>query len=190
MYLPIYISKYHIYDICHNDNDNLIIISPAENKILNIKYKDNIFYVNICPHKHTYIYVLKHKIDYEPEICININGNNIITKVNKYPEFKNEIIMSTIVCNEDNYIKQWILFHKNIGVKRFIIYDNSKKKTLENVLADFINQHIVILIDWAYPYRLKKTGFSGQTTQQNHSIWTFNNCKFIGLFDVDEYINL
>jgi hypothetical protein len=50
--------------------------------------------------------------------------------------------------------------------------------------------YIVILIKWNYPYLLQKSGFSAQTTQQNHSIWAFNNSKYIGLFDVDEYINL
>ena len=36
----------------------------------------------------------------------------------------------------------------------------------------------------------KKSGISGQTTQQNHSIWAFKNCKYIGMFDIDEYINM
>ena len=38
--------------------------------------------------------------------------------------------MSTLVKDEDKYIKQWIEFHLNIGIKRFIIYDNSNKNTL------------------------------------------------------------
>ena len=42
----------------------------------------------------------------------------------KYPELKDEIIMSTLVHNEDNYIKQWIIYHLNIGINRIIIYDN------------------------------------------------------------------
>ena len=37
---------------------------------------------------------------------------------------------------------------------------------------------------------MKISGISGQTTQQNHSIWAFQNSKYIGLFDVDEYINM
>lgn len=201
-YLPINISDYDIYDIYHNDNNNLIIISPLENKPLNIRYKENFFDVKICPDQHTYIYILKNKIEYKSKICLNINGKNINTKVNKYPEFKDEIIMSTMVYNEDNYIRQWIKFHNNIGVSRFIIYDNSKiddqrsyksvekKSNLKNVLQDFIKNGLVILINWSYPKRLKKSGFSAQSSQQNHSIWAFQNSKYIGLFDIDEYINM
>ena len=48
----------------------------------------------------------------------------------------------------------------------------------------------MVLIEWSYKYRLNKSGISGQTTQQNHSIYAFRNSKYIGLFDIDEYINM
>ena len=67
---------------------------------------------------------------------------------------------------------------------------NEKKSDLKKVLNKFIEDGIVTLIKWDYPKRLKSSGISGQTTQQNHSIWTFRNSKYIGLFDIDEYINM
>ena len=194
---------YYIYDIYHNDNNNLIIISPLETKPLTIKYNDIDFNLHICSHKHTYVYVSKDKTEYEKKIKLNINNKYLEVNVNKYPNFKDEIIMSTMVYNEDNYIRQWIEFNLNIGIKHFIIYDNSKYKgkdnsyksiekssNLEKVLSDYINQGTVVLINWPYPKRKGKSGISGQTTQQNHSIWAFKNCKYIGLFDIDEYINM
>ena len=199
---PIYIEQYYIYDIFHNDNNKLIIISPSETEPANIKYKNEYFILNKCSFNHTYIYVLENKTAYKEHIEININGNIVKTKVNKYPEFKNEIIMSTMVYNEDNYIRQWIKFYLNIGIDRFIIYDNSdfndnksyksveKTSNLKKVLNDYIEAKKVILIKWCYPKRLSKSGISGQTTQQNHSIYAFQHCKYIGLFDVDEYINM
>jgi hypothetical protein len=106
-----------------------------------------------------------------------------------YPDFKDEIIMSTIVKDEDNFIKTWIDYHLNLGISRFIIYDNSSNNTLCDVLDDYIQSNIVLLIKWAYPYLLPISGLSGQTTQQNHSIYAFQTSKYIGLFDIDEYIN-
>jgi hypothetical protein len=47
-----------------------------------------------------------------------------------------------------------------------------------------------VLIQWNYPYRLPVSGISGQTTQQNHSIYAFKTSKYIGLFDIDEYVNM
>lgn len=209
MYSPIYIKEYYIYDIFHNDNNELIIISPIENKQLEIKYKDEKFNVKICPHNHTYVYILNKKIRFKSIILLNIDGKDITTKVNKYPEFNDEIIMTTMVKNEDNIILQWIKFHHNIGIDRFIIYDNKgsdcctkcKKNTdaerkvlnnsnLKKLLNNYIEKGIVILIEWKYNKFMRKSGISGQSTQQNHSIWAFKNCKYIGLFDIDEYLNL
>jgi hypothetical protein len=196
----------YIYDIFHNDNNKIVIIMPQEFNPPNIKYinsNENVnFKLHICPHKHTFIYELLLETEYNEKIQLLINNKIFDVKVNKYPEFKNEIIMSTLVYNEDNYIRQWIQFHLNIGVTRFIIYDNSKindhlsyksvekKSDLKNLLSDFIEKGIVLLIEWTYPKRLPKSCISGQTTQQNHSIYAFRNSKYIGLFDIDEYINI
>lgn len=196
----------YIYDIFHNDVNKLIIIMPAECKPPHIEYinsNSNLgFKLHICKHNHTFIYELLLETTYIKNIQLLINDKIYDVKVNKYPEFKNEIIMSTLVYNEDNYIRQWINFHKNIGVTRFIIYDNSKindhrsyksveiSSDLKKVLSDFIEKGIVVLIEWTYPKRLKKSGISGQSTQQNHSIYAFRNSKYIGLFDIDEYVNM
>ncbi len=225
IYNPIFIKSYDIYDVLYNDRNQIIIISPAENNPLEIKYigtnsintssdSSNLsnssdleyykkFNLEICPHNHTFIYYCSVYL-YEPEIFLEINGKKIKTKVNKYPEFIDEIIMSTIVKNEDNYIIQWIEYHRKLGINRFIIYDNKssttpikkKNKTLlkvpsnlQRVLTNYISEGIVVLINWPYEYMLLKSGISGQTTQQNHSIYAFNKCKYIGLFDIDEYLN-
>ena len=95
---------------------------------------------------------------------------------------------STIVKDEDKYICQWIDYHYTQGVNRFIIYDNSDKNTLEPLLRKY--NDIIVLIKWPYPYILEKSGISGQTTQQNHSIHAFQTSKYIGLFDIDEYLNI
>ena len=182
---PIHIDEHQIYDIFYNGK--LIIIRPAE-------YPLDIFYNNVkmnvytCPHHHTYIYTLK--TTYSRTITLTIQNNTINTHVNVYPDFKDEIILSTLVKNEDAYIKQWIDFHLGIGITRYIIYDNSENDTLSILLHDYIEKNQVVLISWNVHYFLPKSGISGQTTQQNHSIYAFQQCKYIGLFDIDEYINM
>jgi hypothetical protein len=108
--------------------------------------------------------------------------------------------MTTMVKNEDTYIRQWIEFHRQFGITRFCIYDNANspdtryhsketKSNLVELLRDFIEKQIVIIIIWPYPKFLKETGVSGQTTQQTHAIHSFNCARYLGLFDVDEYLN-
>jgi len=192
-HIPICNDNYVLYDIFHNDNNELIIIIPYIPTPYTIKYVsyDNTiipFALCKCPHKHTIIY--KIKADYRKKIKLVINGCFIETLVNKYPSFKDEIIFSTIVKDEDDFIVPWINYHLKLGVTRFIIYDNSTKHTLSSVLDEYIKNNIVLLIKWKYPYIIEISGISGQTTQQNHSIYAFRECKYIGLFDIDEYVNL
>jgi hypothetical protein len=185
MYIPIHIDTYQIYDIFHNGK--LIIIRPTEYP-LDIYCNTVKMNVYTCPHHHTYVYTLK--IPYSSTISLTIQNKVVETCVNVYPEFKDEIILSTLVKNEDAYIKQWINFHLGIGITRFIIYDNSDSDTLSSVLEEYIEKKQVVLISWNVPYYLPISGNSGQTTQQNHSIYAFAQSKYIGLFDIDEYINM
>ena len=191
---PNYIDNFNIYDILYNDNNELIIIiTPYIPNPYTIKYitnENNILTFDLykCPHNHTFVYSLN--IDYFQKIKLMINDCIIETTVNKYPNFKDEIIFSTIVKNEDDFIIPWIEYHLRLGVSRFIIYDNSINYTLSNILDDYIKKNIVLLIKWVYPYIINISGISGQTTQQNHSIYAFRNSKYIGLFDIDEYVNI
>lgn len=204
IYSPTKIKELRIYDVFHNDEGKLVVIIPiVKNNIPpTIKYKNMILNLKVCSHKLTWIFISEQTFSFEQNIEVTINDKIIKLNVSKYPEFKDEIIMSTLVLNEDNYIRQWISFHLRLGVTRFIVYDNSsgadgisyrsveKQSNLKKVLEDYINKNIVVLIDWPYPKRLKNSGISGQTTQQNHSLYAFRNCKYIGLFDVDEYVNI
>lgn len=202
----------YIYDVFHNDNNKIVVIMPSECQPPEIKYMNIKLELHICPHKHTFIYESLIESVYNENVDLVINDKLFNIKVNKYPEFKDEIIMSTMVKYDDNYIKQWIDFHYNIGVKHFIIYDNKNSDNMENkynknlntdairdissnsnlrvLLNDYIKSNIVVLIDWPYNKFMKISGISGQTTQQNHSIYAFRNSKYIGLFDVDEYVNM
>ena len=178
---PCKIEEYNIYDIFHNGQ--IVIISPFIGSILEIRYMYKLFNCNECPDNHSRIYFLE--AEYKETIELQINGTNIKTNVNKYPEFKDEIVFSTLVKDEDAYILQWIDYYMKIGVERFIIYDNSTESTLAERLKPCIEDNIVLLIKWMYPYNLK-----AQQTQQNHSIYAFQKSKYIGLFDIDEYINI
>jgi hypothetical protein len=120
--------------------------------------------------------------------------------------------MSTLVKNEDNIIRTWVDFHLRLGVDKIIIYDNkcspesnknniitnytlipqvfSYKSSLIDLLADYIISEKVIIINWPYAYTLNISGNSCQTTQQTHSCHVFRTARWIGLLDVDEFVNI
>ena len=183
---PIYIEKFKIYDIFHNDNNELVVIMPYIHNPYIIKYNDTPLELYRCPHSHTLVY--KCVTCYTDTVNLSINDCIVNTAVNKYLSFKDQIVFSTIVKDEDQFIISWIDFHLKMGVSNFIIYDNSTNSTLPGLLESY--KDIVLLIKWNYPYFDGISGISGQTTQQNHSIHAFRNSKYIGLFDIDEYINM
>ena len=186
---PISIEKFQIYDIFYNDEENYVIIMPFTFQPPVIKINSNLLSFKECPHKHTLIYSFKD--EFKKSIILNINEQMFVTNVNLYPVYTNEIIFSTLVKDEDEFICTWIDFHLKLGVSRFVIYDNSEQgKTLPFVLKKYIDNKVVLLIRWNYKYYIEMSGLSCQTTQQNHSIYAFQTCKFIGLFDIDEYFNM
>jgi hypothetical protein len=192
---PVYIPKYQIYDVVYNDASSFVLILPFEyshppqiQRIMGTNTQA--FTCTICPHGHTLIYTLSPSI-YSETITIQIDRDDpFITPVNRYPSFTGELVFSTLLKDEDSIIIQWIEFYRSLGVSRFILYDNSEKFTLDRLLAKYILDEIVIIIHWPYQFLCKKSGFSAQTTQQNHSIRTFTRSRYIGLFDVDEFLNL
>jgi len=194
---PVHLADYHVYDVFCSDDNKLVIIMPAEPtpppKIEACSRRSEgvreEFELIVGPHGHVLIYRLDHAPDFEEVVVLYIDGIRVETAVSKYPHYPDEIIMSTIVKNEDAFIRQWIDYHLGLGISRFIIYDNSANQTLGELLSSYISEKIVYLIKWQYPYRLECSGISGQVTQQNHSIYAFQKSKYIGLFDIDEYVN-
>jgi len=203
MHQPISIKEYNIYDVFYNGEEIIIILPFHMNHVKCSMYDgDDIidFICDVCPHIRTIVYHRKIKI-YKSTVTLILNGKQIHTNINMYPFYHDKIIMSAMVFNEDNYIVQWIEHHLMLGVSNFIIYDNSNfydgisyhsvetKSNLEYTLKKFIIDGTVCLINWPYPKRIKSSGITGQTTQENHSVYAFRSSKYIGFFDIDEYVN-
>jgi hypothetical protein len=196
-FIPTTLSKYHINDVFYSDTGRLTVIMYGvlfQPKIhfvdLNTNQRfelDKNVYKDITTYHGECVYTLNHNIVDKPcDIQLVINEEIVCVHVNSYPQFPGEIIMSTLVKNEDKYLKQWIDYYLRLGITRFIIYDNAHSMSLAQLLHEYIEKQIVILIKWSYNY----VGENAQMTQQNHSIYAFQTSKYIGLLDVDEYINI
>jgi hypothetical protein len=203
---PVNIVEYDIHDIFINDCNKLVIVRNFQQHSYPIYFFNplkndyEMLLMITCPHLHTIVHQSKDEV-----FCLLHENKKVKFKIllfpvedertfeafpNRYPTFTNEILMSTLVKNEEPVITQWIDYYKNLGINKFIIYDNSSDTTLGDVLQEYINRGDVLLIRWNYRYYFEKSGFSAQTTQQNHSIYLAQNAKYIGMFDVDEYVNL
>lgn len=203
IYQPYYLEKFEIYDIFYK-NKNLCIVCPGgEISKNNLKPCINMFFENNripCIWKGK-VHIYKLNCEYNEYITLTIEDeiiNNI--KVTLYPVLKDELILTTMVKNEDNYIVQWINYNLMIGFTKIIIYDNKDSpdtryhsiettNNLEKILKKYIENDEVILINWKYPKWLYNC-IAGQFTQQNHCLYAFREAKYMAFNDIDEYINL
>jgi hypothetical protein len=53
-----------------------------------------------------------------------------------------------IFQNEGRFIKEWIEFHRLVGVEHFWLYDNNSQDDVKEILKPYIKAGIVELFDW------------------------------------------
>lgn len=102
-----------------------------------------------------------------------------------YPKIEQRKKYKVSICamfkNEGFYLKEWIEFHKIIGVEHFYLYNNFSDDNYLEVLQPYIASKLVTLIDWPIP--------QGQ-------IQAYENCfekyseesQWIGMIDIDEFV--
>tara|TARA_B100001094_G_scaffold8759_2_gene7878 strand:+ start:1587 stop:2612 length:1026 start_codon:yes stop_codon:yes gene_type:complete len=191
---------YIFYDIFQKEND-VIGIGPYYPSLFPNKFYETIqcsvgnetVYGTIIedPHKHTLIikFEFKENIYMRKRLSIIFEKRKHIYKIEIPKKKEKEIVLGTMFKNCAKYLENWIIYHKYIGIQHFYIYDNDSNDT--EILNDVCERYkeIITMTKWPFPYVRKPSGISGQTTAQNHCIYKYgDNCKWIGLTDLDEYI--
>lgn len=93
------------------------------------------------------------------------------------------VAATIIVKNEKKYMREWIEYHRLIGIEHFFIYDNESNDGLRDLLEPYINQGIV---SYAYVKGSKmQMPCYEDSTKRNR-----NKVKWMAFLDADEFINL
>jgi len=87
------------------------------------------------------------------------------------------------------YLREWIEFHRLVGVERFFLYDNESTDDHERVLAPYVERGIVEVHEWPSPPSVDR-GVPWAI------IDAFTDCvrrhrddsRWIGFIDVDEFL--
>lgn len=59
-----------------------------------------------------------------------------------------DLSIATVFQNDAPYLKEWIEFHRLVGVEHFWLYNNESDDNYQEVLAPYIEGGVVELIDW------------------------------------------
>ena len=99
----------------------------------------------------------------------------------KYNDWDVELAIVAIVKNEASYIKEWIEYHRLVGVQRFYIYNNESTDNLLEILKPYIDSGIVV-------YELIP-GSAMQIPAYKKAINDYKlKAKYMAFIDADEFI--
>jgi hypothetical protein len=84
--------------------------------------------------------------------------------------------------DEAPYLREWIEFHRLVGVERFFLYDNYSEDEHREVLEPYIENGVVVLHDWPQPIVPR-----GQLNAYNHCIEHYRNeTRWLAIIDVGD----
>lgn len=105
---------------------------------------------------------------------------NIIVN-DKERHFEQELAIVAIAKNEGRYIKQWLAYHKAVGISKIYLYDNDSEDELENIVKPYI--------DIGFVEYIKISGQGMQLVAYNDAIKRLSEkVRYLAVIDCDEYL--
>lgn len=92
-----------------------------------------------------------------------------------------KVSICAIFKNEAPYLKEWIEFHRIVGVEHFYLYNNNSDDEFHDVLAPYMKAGIVTLVEWPYPQAQMRAYWDCVARFRTETQW-------IGFIDLDEFV--
>lgn len=109
--------------------------------------------------------------------------------------YEYNLAICTIFKDNAPYLKEWIEFHRMLGVEHFYLLDNSSSDNPKRILQKYIKNNIVTLVDWPNRDEDQWGGkiFAWVSTTQIPAYYhgcalARKKAKWIAFIDTDEFI--
>ncbi len=99
-----------------------------------------------------------------------------------------ELSVVAMFRDESRYLKEWVDYHRLVGVEHFWLYNDHSKDNWQEVLQDYIDAGIVDAINWdefgddTYGYMRQPAIYKDGITR------SIGNTKWLAIIDIDEFI--
>jgi len=99
--------------------------------------------------------------------------------------------------DEEKYIREWVEYHKLIGVEHFYLYDNGSRDFSRGILDPYVKEGLVTLIHWSdrMPFRLEEEAathwaLSTQIPAYEHATkWeAYKETEWLAFLEIDEFL--
>jgi len=108
---------------------------------------------------------------------------------------KHRLVIAAIFKNENPYLREWIEFHRLIGVDHFYLYDNDGGEDARALLSPYEEAGVVTRHDWTHldgTRHDRPTRFGGR--DKNHMAFAHaakhyrKACRWMLKIDIDEFL--
>ncbi|MBR6903153.1 MAG: glycosyltransferase family 2 protein [Clostridia bacterium] len=104
-----------------------------------------------------------------------------LKKAERNTNFDCDLSIVAIAKNEGSYVKEWLAYHKLIGVKKVFLYDNNSTDNLEEIVKPYID--IGFVEYHSFP------GEGMQLKAYNDAINRYNkSVRYMAIIDCDEFL--
>lgn len=103
--------------------------------------------------------------------------------------YEYELSIAAIFNDEARFLKEWIEFHKLVGVQHFYLYNNNSTDHYLVVLQPYVDRGEVELLDWTQDYTHLGGWNDVQCSAYQHAlVISKGKTRWLAIIDLDEYI--
>ncbi len=122
-------------------------------------------------------------------MCKKIITLLLFLQVNFLYAHDHKISICAIFRNEASFLKEWIEYHKIVGVEHFYLYNNRSEDHYQEVLEPYLKAEEVTLIDWPYSYTGLEQWYRIQAKSYMHCAnRALGKTEWLAFIDLDEFI--
>lgn len=111
----------------------------------------------------------------------------LFTSIGSASSYDFDVSVCAIFQDEGPYLKEWIEYHRMLGVEHFYLYNNESTDNWQEVLAPYIKKKVVEVTHWPSPR--DQDWIPYQIKAYNHCIRKVEKeTKWLAIIDIDEFI--
>lgn len=110
-------------------------------------------------------------------------------KENPIYKYEYKLSACSLFRDEARFLKEWIEYHKLVGVEHFYLYNNLSDDDYISVLAPYVESGVVELIEWPYPsHNISEYSPIQRACYEDVLKRALGKTEWLAIIDSDEFI--